>query len=254
MFFESLESRQMFGVHPFASATAIAGLVKLTSVSSKVVKLNQAIKDVVGPRPIEVAPEDNTPFNNTNVTQTYNDWLVVNGTSGNDYLEVRPGARGKIDVTRNGVLAGSFDVGRIKRISMKGFGGNNTLLVSPQIYLPAYIGGGAGIDKIQGGSGHDTLWAGAGKDHITAGYGNDDIRTEGGDDFVLCGEGNDTVTGNSGHEWIAGEGGNDILKAEGGDDSVFGGRGDDKMYGGPGDDVLVSVFGGKRDSVSGDAG
>jgi hypothetical protein len=254
MFFESLESRRMFAAFPLVSAGTLSSSISAAVAGPKLVRIGAIAGSVTGPRIDVATPDVDNPFNDPGATKMVGDWLVVNGTHSTDHLQIRAYNAATIEVVRNGVIDGHFSRALVNRIHMYGYEGFNTMAIDPSLNIRAYIQGGPGNDTITAGGGNDTLWSGGGDDRIEAGGGNDDIQTQGGNDYVLGGDGADTVTGNSGNEWIDGGAGADLLKGEGGADSIFGGRGDDKIHGGEGDDILISVFGGKRDSVSGDGG
>jgi Ca2+-binding RTX toxin-like protein len=81
-------------------------------------------------------------------------------------------------------------------------GGEDSVIVSPRIMVPATIRGGPGDDRLRGGSGADKIIGGAGQD-------------------VLLGE--------RGNDWLFGGPGGDELR---------GGPGEDKLIGGPGNNTL----------------
>jgi hypothetical protein len=230
MFFEKLESRQLFSVW----GGGFGGIFNPPGGGT----MSPGHDEMLDP----------------GVTKRVGDTLVVNGDGNANTLEVRPGRIGFVEVFRDGQFNGRFARKQIKRISMVGFDGWDTLKVDARISLPSYIHGGVGNDEIQGGNASDTLDGGAGNDTVRGGFGNDTVTGADGDDSLFGEAGDDSITGNNGNDWVHGGDGNDVLKGDADDDSVFGGAGNDKMYGGDHDDILVSVFGGKHDTVSGDGG
>jgi hypothetical protein len=90
-------------------------------------------------------------------------------------------------------------------------GGDDQVLIAPNITLPVTVRGGAGNDLLRGGAGPDKLFGGSGNDRLI-GWRGDDILNGGLDD--------DVVTGGPD---------NDILMR---------GLGNDELWGGPGDDEI----------------
>ena len=90
---------------------------------------------------------------------------------------------------------------------INGNGGDDTIVFSPTVPVPATLKGGPGNDKLIGGAGDDKLNGGPG----------DDV--------------------------LGGRGGNDSLYGGPGDDHLYGGAGDDKLFGGPDDDLLLGGSG-----------
>jgi Ca2+-binding RTX toxin-like protein len=92
--------------------------------------------------------------------------------------------------------------------------GDDSVIISPKILVPATLRGGPGRDRLRGG---------------------------GGADKVLGGPGDDYLRGEGGNDWLLGGAGEDGLWGGGGDDRLVGGPGPDYLNGGPGgDDVRVS--------------
>jgi Ca2+-binding RTX toxin-like protein len=135
--------------------------------------------------------------------------LLVVGTNGNDALHVTRSG-GSLVVWANGQRLGQFDV-PVTSIVLDARGGNDLILIAPQINIAAEVYGGAGNDLVSGGGGDDRI------------YGED------GHDVLLGGDGNDWLDGGDGH---------DLLFGGAGDDGLFGGLGDDWLFGGVGVDLL----------------
>jgi Ca2+-binding RTX toxin-like protein len=89
-------------------------------------------------------------------------------------------------------------------------GGDDVVIISPKIAVPATLRGGPGNDRLRAGAGADKLVGGAGKD-------------------VLLGEGGD--------DWLFGGPLDDMLYGGPGNDRLVGGPGADFLQGGPGDDT-----------------
>lgn len=86
---------------------------------------------------------------------------------------------------------------------VSGGAGDDSVIISPKILIPATLRGGPGDDRLRGG---------------------------GGDDKIVGGSGNDILLGHGGKDWLFGGPGKDWL---------FGGAGDDRLQGGPGADLLI---------------
>lgn len=135
--------------------------------------------------------------------------LIVVGTDGADVLDVRREGDG-LAVWATGARLGVF-VGGFTSLVVDARGGDDVVLLAPQVDTDAELRGGAGNDLLAGG---------------------------GGDDRVFGGDGRDVLLGCSGHDLLDGGAGCDILFGGPGGDELYGGLGDDWLFGGPGVDVL----------------
>jgi Ca2+-binding RTX toxin-like protein len=91
-------------------------------------------------------------------------------------------------------------------------GGNDKVVLTSDIPVPATLRGGPGDDKLLGGGASDKL---------------------------LGGSGNDFLSGRRGDDWLFGGTGNDHLLGGPGNDQLRGGPGVDVLNGGPGQNDLV---------------
>lgn len=161
--------------------------------------------------------------------------LVVNGTTGDDSVEVRRTFDGKVMVTLNNdtprVLGTAFLKGGV---NVLGGEGNDTLTATANFNLKVTLDGGAGDDSLTGGAAADRLFGGPGND-LLAGRG-----------------GNDNLSGGDDNDMLLGAAGNDVLKGDADNDSLDGGAGIDQLQGGDGNDLLFSGPG--ADKVTGAAG
>ncbi len=138
--------------------------------------------------------------------------LSLRGTNASETIDLRiRGKDGRL-IARVGDAIQSFNPSKVKRISIYGFGGNDSITVGSNI-RGIFADGGAGNDTILGGDGDDSVFAGGGKD------------------YVLGGLGDDTLAGN---------GGNDTLSGAAGDDQLFGGPDADTITGGKGEDSAAN--------------
>ena len=152
------------------------------------------------------------------VAGVVNGELIVVGTDGGDVLTVeRSGS--ELVVWANGEQLGEFDAG-VTGIVVDARGGNDLILLAPQIDTDAEIHGGAGNDLIQGGRGDDRIFGEDGSDVILGNAGNDRLDGGADDDFLFGGIGNDELDGGPGDDWL------------------FGGPGLDDLDGGPGHNRL----------------
>jgi hypothetical protein len=135
--------------------------------------------------------------------------LIVVGTDGGDLINVvRSGS--KLVVWANGERLGQFDAD-LAAVVVDARGGNDLVLLAPQVDTDAEIHGGSGNDLISGG---------------------------GGDDRIFGEDGCDVLLGQAGNDRLDGGVGDDVLYGGFGDDELLGGLGDDWLFGGPGLDVL----------------
>ncbi len=110
--------------------------------------------------------------------------LVVNGTDGDDTIQINPGPGDSFEVIINGISQGTIIPSG--RIVVYALGGNDTVQLAGSITLNAWLFGGAGNDILHGAKGHDMLLGGTGDDTLTGGQGND---------VLIGGEGSDALTG-----------------------------------------------------------
>ncbi len=121
--------------------------------------------------------------------------LVVDGTPGNDTINVHPGRHaGDVLVTSNGVTRGPFHP--TSRIVAFGYAGNDQITVARDIRLPAWLDGGDGNNFLVGGGGNSVLLGGGGNDTLI-GRANRDLLIGGGGQDVLVGMGGDILISGS---------------------------------------------------------
>ncbi|WP_425613732.1 beta strand repeat-containing protein [Anatilimnocola sp. NA78] len=135
------------------------------------------------------------------------DTIIVNGTSGNDIVDVY-GAGTSVSVL--GLYATvniTNSEGANDALVINGLGGNDGLTAST---LPA------GIIKLtlDGGTGNDTLLGSQGADVLLGGDDNDFLFGDNGNDLALMGAGHDTF------QWDPGDG-NDTLEGQDGTDAML---------------------------------
>lgn len=100
---------------------------------------------------------------------------------------------------------------------VNGGAGDDSVIISPKILVPATLRGGAGGDRLR---------AGGGADKIVGGPGNDIMLGHGGKDWLF---------GGAGEDWLYGGAGEDLLDGGPGADFLNGGPGADKVKPGPKD-------------------
>jgi hypothetical protein len=145
--------------------------------------------------------------------------LVVVGTDGGDVLHVvRNGSQ--LVVWANGEQLGQF-AEFVTTIVVDGGGGNDLILLAPQIDTDALVHGGAGNDLINGGSGDDRIFGEDGWDVLLGNFGNDRPDGGAGDDFLFGGLGDDVLLGGLGDDWLFGVPGLDVLDGGPGHDHLF---------------------------------
>ena len=159
--------------------------------------------------------------------------LLLAGTSGDDQISIR---RRKSDgrlVAQIGDLVQSFSATRVKRISVYGYGGDDTITVGSSV-RGIFADGGDGKDTLTGGDGADTLNGGLGADKIFGGAGDDSLNGGGRNDSLFGDIGNDTLAGNGGQDTLSGAAGNDLLLGgPGSADLIQGGSGKDSAASDP---------------------
>jgi hypothetical protein len=128
------------------------------------------------------------PFDSTKTA------LVVDGTAGNDVIKFNLNTTGRIKLTENGVLVGTY-AAPTGHIIAYGEGGNNVITVDNAITTDAILYGGSGSDVLTGGSGDDVLIGRRGVDALFGGAGRD---------ILIGGVGLDAEDGGTGEDLIIG--------------------------------------------------
>jgi len=128
-----------------------------------------------------------------------NSILTVEGTNGADQIQLqvtdptkRSGAM--VTVIDSGHMMAMIPLSQIKRIEVRGFGGDDKISVTGALGVPALLDGGEGNDAIAAGDsgaiilgrgGDDLLFGGAGRDLLIGGKGADSVSGNGGEDIVI---------------------------------------------------------------------
>lgn len=186
--------------------------------------------------------------------------LFVNGTAGNDVIEIQSvnGDPLSYRILLNGAVVEqkTFAPAEERLVGADGLGGDDLITVDGLLDARALLTGGEGNDTIVGGSRYDIIHGNAGDDLIFGKGGGDSIGGGAGNDTIRGGDGFDDLygdadtifdsTSDAGDDVIFGEGGDDILHARDGDDILNGGDGNDELFGGFGDDLLLGADGDDR--------
>jgi len=130
---------------------------------------------------------------------TANGTLVVNGTSGNDRIDLS--LTGPTLVAKVNALTFKFNYSAVKRIYVAALSGNDAVAIA----------GGIIGSTIDGGAGDDTLSGTGGRDSLQGQSGNDVLMGNAGDDYLVGGEGHDLLDGGSGYDKAHREAG-DVMK------------------------------------------
>jgi Ca2+-binding RTX toxin-like protein len=194
--------------------------------------------------------------------------LTLTGTGFADYTTMRVEGTDLI-LTQNGYEE-RHAIASVNRIEAFLGEGNDAFASDPSVFVPTYIFGDMGEDRMIGGSGNDTLTGGGGRSTMYGGAGDDRINGAGGRDVILGENGVDRIYGNGGNDvlvggahvdWIWAGAGDDVARGgfsadkifgEDGNDSLFGEHGLDWLVGGLGDDQLVG--GTEVDTLEGNEG
>ncbi|WP_261365328.1 cadherin domain-containing protein [Anatilimnocola floriformis] len=155
--------------------------------------------------------------------------VIVQGTSGTDYIYVWTNAAGQPMVWLAGQVYGAFTLGAGGRVIVYGGDGGDYIYATDST-APVTIYGEGGHDQITGGSASDILDGGAGYDRIWAMGGNDLLIAGPNGALLDGGDGNDMLVGGDADDQLYGGNGNDIL---------IGGKGHDNLEGGAGEDILI---------------
>ena len=102
------------------------------------------------------------------------DALVIEGTPGDDRIVIRATRHpDTVRVVLNGVRLGRF--GPVAEIVVHAGDGDDTVLVSGAVELPARLNGGPGHDRLRGGGGPDLVFGEDGDDVLVATFGRDGL-------------------------------------------------------------------------------
>jgi Ca2+-binding RTX toxin-like protein len=131
------------------------------------------------------------------------DTLVIKGTDSGEAISVQVNdprfgnAHNAAVVYSDGAVIGKFALANVNRIEIHAGGGNDKVVISDQIKLPAIVDGGAGDDSLVagsgstvlvGGSGNDVLLGGPTRDVLIGGAGADSLYGIGGEDILIAGQ------------------------------------------------------------------
>ncbi|HWO46612.1 MAG TPA: hypothetical protein VNM41_01005 [Solirubrobacterales bacterium] len=92
--------------------------------------------------------------------------------------------------------------------------GDDSVIISPKITVPATLRGGPGRDRLRGGGGADKLVGGPGPDSLLGEAGNDWLFGGSGEDFLWGGPGDDRLVGGSSSDYLNGGPGEDAVKPD----------------------------------------
>ena len=186
--------------------------------------------------------------------------LTLLFTGGDDDYKVLPGSQnGSVVIQGRGLITG--DITGVTSIIGDAGDGDDVVTISPDVFLPITIHGGAGDDRLTAGSGETTFHGGLGNDVMTGGIADDRLFGDSGDDTIIGGEGDDDLSGGEGDDFVEGGRGADVIAGGDGDDNLKGGFGVDEINGGAGNDVIDGgvgddhlVGGDGDDRITGDRG
>jgi Ca2+-binding RTX toxin-like protein len=192
--------------------------------------------------------------------------IIVNGTGGNDIIEVRTDAdTSDLLMTVDGVVH-RFPPGI--DLVVRGGDGDDHITLDTSARVVASPGVPTVLQvypvpdvTVLAGSGNDTVLGGARDDALYGLDGNDILQGRGGSDYLSGGSDNDNLDGGIGNDELAGGISNDVLYGLDGADRLWGGGGDDYLDGGAGEDLVTggdgndALVGGRgNDTVLGGGG
>src|SRR5439155_19431067 len=100
----------------------------------------------------------------------------VVGTKTADDIHVALNADGvHLEVSHNGALIGSFDLGTVSLVRVDAGKGNDNVHVDANVLVSTQLTGNKGNDILVGGGGNDILLGNQGKDSLSGGDGNDQL-------------------------------------------------------------------------------
>src|SRR6266511_4331303 len=145
------------------------------------------------------------------------DSVIVNGTNGNDTINVSGDASG-VAVSGLAAPVAIQHQEATDALTVDGLGGNDAISAATRAAqaITLTLDGGAGDDTINGGQGIETLLGGEGNDSIDGNGGNDAAFLGAGDDTFVWdpGDGSDTIEGEDGADRLLFNGANVAEKIE----------------------------------------
>ncbi len=164
------------------------------------------------------------------VVEMKGDELHIDGSTENDFIEVRKAGTSHVRVLINEEDFGTYQLPQSGTIIINGLEGDDEVIYQTSVPYASIVFGGAGNDTIRTGSGGDEVY---GDD------GDDTIFSRSGDDIVVGGIGNDTIFGQDGEDVLSGGVGDDSINGGSGDDVLAGESGQDSLNGGAGFDTAL---------------
>jgi Ca2+-binding RTX toxin-like protein len=137
------------------------------------------------------------------------DRVVINGTDGNDAINVNGDASG-VAVAGHSARVAIQHQEPTDELDVNGFAGNDAIDASG-------LAAGAIALSLDGGAGDDTIAGGKGVETLLGGDGNDTIDGNGGNDTAILGAGDDTFV------WDPGDGSDTVEGQDGTDTMIFNG-------------------------------
>ncbi len=147
--------------------------------------------------------------------------LNIDGTAGNDGVEVWVNRAGTRVITMVNGLEQSFPARKVREIDVDTFAGNDRINIHSTVFVATDIDAGAGNDWVSGGSGPDDIDGGAGNDSLYGNAGRDELDGGAGTDYLFGGDGVDTLEGGAGRDFIRGEGGRDYFDEDDADREII---------------------------------
>jgi len=143
--------------------------------------------------------------------------IRIEGTAGNDVVQVVRFSKAQGQVLDNGNVALTFDLKSASGISFNGNAGDDLITIG-HVNIKSFLVGGSGNDSLSASDGlaSDTILGSDGSDYLFGGAGNDSLEGGALDDTMLGGEGNDFIV---------------PLSSVGNDDFISGGNGRDTVDG-----------------------
>ncbi len=105
--------------------------------------------------------------------------LLITGTPGDDRIRLFTDGT-SISVVDGSQIIGTFATSAVTNVAVTTAGGNDAVVVDPNILVPVAIDGGNGTNKLVAGGGDAVLSAGTGRDSLFGGFGNNTFNADGG--------------------------------------------------------------------------
>src|SRR5690349_19329272 len=130
--------------------------------------------------------------------------LAVTASPADNHVAIGRNTTNNTLVVRSGdATIKTVNYNDVTSINVSLLGGNDTLLIAPNVVKPTTISGGDGNDLLTGGGGKDVINGNGGNDQLRGGPGADSLNGGDGNDLLIGGPGGDVMSGGGGVDTVS---------------------------------------------------